>query len=90
MAKTTIEIPDELYRKVKAKSALAGRSVREVTEELYRQWVDSGGTDAEAGDHAKWLESWLHLADETMRDAPRGPTAVEIVDEGRSRLDSSG
>lgn len=37
--KATIEIPDELYRKVKAKSALEGRSVREVTERLFRDWV---------------------------------------------------
>ncbi len=37
--KATIEIPDELYRKVKAKSALEGRPVRAVTVELLRTWV---------------------------------------------------
>lgn len=37
--KATIEIPDDLYRQVKAKSALEGRAVREVTEELYRRYV---------------------------------------------------
>ena len=37
--KATIEIPDELYRRVKAKSALEGRAVREVTEELFRSYV---------------------------------------------------
>lgn len=31
--KATIEIPDELYRRVKAKSALEGRPVREVALE---------------------------------------------------------
>ncbi len=41
--KATVEIPDELYRQVKAKSALEGRAVREVTEELYRGYV-SGPT----------------------------------------------
>ena len=50
--KATIEIPDELYRKVKAKSALEGRPVREVTVELFRSWVVESrlepGTDQRA------------------------------------------
>ena len=33
--KATMQIPDELYREVKAKSALEGRSVRSVTVMLY-------------------------------------------------------
>lgn len=37
--KVTIEVPDELYRQVKAKSALEGRPVREVAEELFRGFV---------------------------------------------------
>ncbi len=31
LMKATIEIPDELYRQVKAVSALQGRTIREVT-----------------------------------------------------------
>jgi hypothetical protein len=38
--KATIDIPDDLYRKVKAKSALEGRPVREVAIELFRRWLD--------------------------------------------------
>lgn len=37
--KATVEIPDDLYRKVKAKSALEGRPVREVVVGLFRGWV---------------------------------------------------
>ena len=37
--KATFEIPDELYRKVKAKSALEGRPVRVVALELFRNWL---------------------------------------------------
>jgi hypothetical protein len=37
--KATVEVPDELYRKVKAKSALEGRPVRQVALELFRGWV---------------------------------------------------
>lgn len=32
--KATIEVPDALYRRVKAKTALQGRAIREVTIEL--------------------------------------------------------
>ncbi len=35
-----MEIPDELYRRVKAKSALEGRAVREVAEDLFRSYVE--------------------------------------------------
>lgn len=50
--KATIEIPDELYRRVKAKSALEGRAIRQVTEELYRSYVEgdpSGAVEAKGG-----------------------------------------
>jgi len=41
--KATIEVPDELYRRVKAKTAMQGRAIREVTVELYQKWLDEGG-----------------------------------------------
>ena len=34
-----MQIPDEMYREVKAKSALEGRSVRSVTVMLYSSWL---------------------------------------------------
>ena len=37
--KATMQIPDEMYREVKAKSALEGRSVRSVTVMLYSSWL---------------------------------------------------
>ncbi len=38
--KTTIEIPDALYRQVKVKSVQMGCPVCDVTCSLYLQWVD--------------------------------------------------
>jgi hypothetical protein len=32
-------IPDELYRRVKAKAVLQGKRLREVTIELYQRWL---------------------------------------------------
>jgi plasmid stability protein len=38
--KTSLDLPDELHRQLKAKSALAGKSVREVATSLFTAWVD--------------------------------------------------
>ena len=38
--KATIDIPDQLYRQVKAKSAMEGRAVREVAIRLFQGWVE--------------------------------------------------
>jgi len=40
--KATIEIPDDLYRRVKAKSALEGQPVRAVVMHLFRGWLGEG------------------------------------------------
>jgi hypothetical protein len=84
--KATIEIPDELYRRVKARSALLGKPIREVTIELYRRWLAEPVAE-EAGDPGAWLDEWLQMADAAMKAAPPGPTAREQLANGRHRLD---
>lgn len=37
--KATIDIPDDIYRQVKAKSALEGMAVREVAISLFSAWI---------------------------------------------------
>lgn len=37
--KATIDIPDEIYRKVRAKAAEEGRKIREVMIELFQLWL---------------------------------------------------
>jgi hypothetical protein len=46
--KATIDVPDELYRQVKSKSALQAQTVREVTVSLYRNWLASPVVDRTA------------------------------------------
>ena len=46
--KATIEVPDELYRRVKAKTALQGRAIREVTIELYQRWLEQDESESAA------------------------------------------
>ena len=48
--KATLEIPDELYRNVKARSALEGRPVRAVAAELFEKWLSG---DIETGTKPK-------------------------------------
>ena len=37
--KATLDIPDDLYRQVKARSALEGRPIRSVAIELFQKWL---------------------------------------------------
>jgi hypothetical protein len=84
--KTTMDLPDALYKKVKSRAAAQGRTVREVTVELYQRWLKEA-RDEEPFDRKKWLEEWFALADEISKDLIPGPGAVELVREGRDRLD---
>ena len=38
--KATLDIPEDLYRKVKSKSALSGQPVRAVAINLFTEWVN--------------------------------------------------
>ncbi len=38
--KATLDIPDDLYRRVKARSAMEGRPIRSVAVELFQSWLD--------------------------------------------------
>ena len=86
--KATIDIPDDLYRRVKAKTALKGRAVRDVTIELFRNWVQEPGSTTHAGREspASWVDQLLEHA--VPADQP-GPTAREFLEEERNRLERS-
>lgn len=69
--KTSLDLPDELYRRVKSKSALQGRAVREVATALFTAWVDGRVPAVESGVAAEteksnprqqWLTRWRELA----------------------------
>jgi hypothetical protein len=87
--KATIEIPDELYRRVKARSALLGRAVREVTIELYQQWLGDGPIQKPGETAEQWLDEWERLGDSLLSGAPEGPTSSEIIAADRGRLERS-
>lgn len=86
--KVTIEIPDELYRRVKAKSALVGRTVREVTTDLYQAWLtdEANGSSPELGAE-RWMDEWIRLGETALRDASPTPTARQALEDDRNRLE---
>lgn len=83
--KATIDIPDTLYRQVKARSAMEGRSVRDVTIELFRGWLALGpaAVSERAGDRIDaaetWLASWEEVGARVERAAVGERTTRDIL-----------
>lgn len=98
--KVTLDIPDELYRRVKARSAMEGKAVRSVSVELFENWLDprkAGGISPKVRAHespkdAPWLAiTRRHLSKgmnhdiESIREAAAKAWAAEIVPRGNQR-----
>lgn len=83
--RTTLDIPDDLYRQVKARAALEGKSIREVTTDLYGRWL-AGQAESRRGGK-EWLARWVKLGD-SFAAQPPSPTLREILEEDRNRLES--
>ena len=78
--KATINIPDDLYRKVKAKSALEGRPVREVAIDLFRAWVGespSPGGDQPFVSAGELMADVCGLVDSGVTDLATNPAHME-------------
>ena len=93
--KTSMELPDELYRRMKSKSALEGRAVREVAIELFTQWVDAvhptavrentepaelRGRDSES---REWLAEWQRLGSAVEQAMGGTPGLLEQLHDDR-------
>ncbi|HYW30512.1 MAG TPA: hypothetical protein VE869_03315 [Gemmatimonas sp.] len=99
--KTTIELDDDLYRRVKVKSAMEGRTVREVATSLFQQWADGampagqdpqnsqGAGAAPDTDARRRRELWLadfHALGQELGPADAGDSVVEqLLDDRQSR-----
>ena len=65
--KTTLDVPDDLYRAVKSRSAIEGKTVRSVTLMLYGDWLarpewkPTADTATPCGKKEKPLPSWFGM-----------------------------
>lgn len=65
--KATFDLPDDLYRNVKARSALEGRPTRAVLIELFQDWLSSSSEPPSAPPNAPSPEEltqfpWLAIS----------------------------
>ncbi|MGH8551467.1 MAG: hypothetical protein ACRERU_23240 [Methylococcales bacterium] len=91
--KATIDIPDDLYRQVKAKAALKGSKVKDVAISLFEKWVREAGEETPlvvnaplSGDDETrrqlaeaWLREWQAVGREVAEKSVDPRSAVEIL-----------
>lgn len=89
--RTSLDIPDDLYRSLKARAAMEGRTVREVAVNLFRGWVgeeagagsepepDRGSVPSAEDTRQAWLERWQALGKEMKRHDADPRSAVRIL-----------
>jgi hypothetical protein len=86
--KTSLDLPDDLYRRVKSKSALEGRAVREVATALFSAWVEGRvSTEAFAGPpiaagvvadpRQQWLARWREISSRVSKASAGTPGLVD-------------
>ncbi len=80
--KATVDIPDQLYRHVKARAEMQGRAVRDVTIESYERWLSDPANDSVADRAAladAWIERWEAIGREIAEKAVDPRSSVEIL-----------
>jgi hypothetical protein len=91
--KATIDIPDEIYRKVKAKAALQNIRIKELVTALLERWINerapavAGEADAEARRRVDemdvWLAEWQRIGTEIEEKSVDPRSMVEILNVDR-------
>ena len=84
--KATIEIPDDLYRKVQAKSAQQGRPVQDVAVELLDAWVrESRRPESEAPSVGELMADLCGAIDSGVTDLSTNPAYLEELGRASAR-----
>lgn len=85
--KVTIDVPDELYYRVKAQAALKARTVREVSVELYRRWLGDLPPEGPTVSPVEWVEQWVELGSQVTGSLPTTRSTRDEVRADRDRLE---
>lgn len=92
--KTTIEIPDELFRAVKARAALRDVRLKDLIAQLLKNWLAEGeprkgqakeGADQRVRETEAWLKELQTIGRKIHDDAVDSRSLVEILHEDRNR-----
>ncbi len=71
--KTTIEVPDELYRRAKAEAALRGRKLKDLVEDGLRLVLESSGKTRRPPSLAGLTKRARGIVDSGVRDLASNP-----------------
>ena len=80
--KTTLEVPDALFRKAKSKAAERGQTLKDFVNEALQEKLASRGTGARSGD-PEWMSGFgklRQLHKETARIQERIHEAFEVLE----------
>lgn len=80
--RTTLDIPDSLYRQVRAKSALDGTTLRAVTITLYTDWLAVNNPQNNLPDDFSSVDevpSWGGLCSAAVTKNAEGPHDMESI-----------
>jgi hypothetical protein len=80
--RTTIDLPDELYRELKIEAVRRQQKLKEIVPELLRMGLRIETASARE-DERDWMEEWLAQEIPLME----GKTVSELIEEGRNRLE---
>jgi hypothetical protein len=71
--KTTVEVPDELYRRAKAEAGLSGRKLKDLVEEGLRRVLDASGGPKPKPTLAELMKSARGVVDSRVADLGSNP-----------------
>ena len=80
--KTTVEIPDPLFRKAKARAAERGQTLKECISEALQEKLETHAGSARTGE-PEWMKGFgklRHLRKETARIQKRVDKIFEVID----------
>jgi len=88
--KATLEILDDLYRRVKARSAVEGRPVRSVAVQLFSEWLEAQTMTGQQSPHEEQVLTeedfarfpWLRISRQYLK-----PGLSHALDEIREAID---
>jgi hypothetical protein len=75
--KTTVEVPDDLYRRAKAEAALRGRKVKDLIEEGLRLVLEAPSKSARSRGLARLMKRARGVVDSGISDLGSNPKHLE-------------